>query len=183
MTNPGVPSEPSHKIGPGKPAPVMMHVLVVCTANICRSPTGEGIVRHLIEEAGLKRDVLVDSAGTKAGTGTPPDIRSRLLAEGGGYSLAGISSRPIAPRDYKEFDLILAMDDKHRRDMRMDCPLDHMDKIRLFMDYTPGMVGTSVPDPYYGEDKDFALAFELIGKGAKGLVAAIQDQKPYLDYR
>jgi len=161
----------------------MMHILVVCTANICRSPTGEGVVRHLIEEAGLKRDILVDSAGTKAGAGTPPDIRSRLLAESKGYSLDGIKSRPIAMRDYKEFDLILAMDDKHRRDMRLDCPLDHMDKIKLFMDFTPGMGGTNVPDPYYGEDKDFVIAFDLIEKGAKGLVAAIQDQKPYLYYR
>lgn len=161
----------------------MMHILVVCTANICRSPTGEGVLRHLIAEAGLEKDVLVDSAGTKAGAGTPPDIRSRLLAESKGYSLAGIKSRPIAPRDYKEFDLILAMDEKHRRDMRMDCPLDHIDKIKLFMDFTPGMVGTGVPDPYYGEAKDFALAFDLIDQGGKGLVAALQDQKPYLDYR
>lgn len=162
---------------------VMMHILVVCTANICRSPTGEGVLRHLIAEAGLASDIIIDSAGTKAGTGTPPDIRSRLLAEGKGYSLNGISSRPLIMRDYRDFDLILAMDAKHKKDMRMDCPLDHMDKIKFFMDFTAGMGGTNVPDPYYGEAKDFALAFDLIEKGAKGLVAAVLDQKPHLAYR
>jgi protein-tyrosine phosphatase len=161
----------------------MMHILVVCSANICRSPTGEGILRNLIAEAGLASDIIVDSAGTKAGTGTPPDIRSRLLAEGKGYSLHGIASRPLVMRDYRDFDLILAMDEKHKKDMRLDCPIDDMDKIKFFMDFTPGMAGTGVPDPYYGEAKDFALAFELIEKGAKGLVAAILDQKPHLDYR
>ncbi len=161
----------------------MMHVLIVCTANICRSPTGEGIVRHLLKEAGLGREVLVDSAGTKAGTGTPPDIRSRLLAESKGYSLDRIASRPVTKRDYHDFDLILAMDEKHRRDMRIDCPREHLDKIKMFMDFTPGMAGTSVPDPYHGEAKDFTHAFDLIEAGAKGLVTAIAEQKPYLDYR
>jgi protein-tyrosine phosphatase len=161
----------------------MMHILVVCTANICRSPTGEGVLKHLIEEAGLASDIIIDSAGTKAGSGTPPDIRSRLLAEGKGSSLKGISSRPIVMRDYRDFDLILAMDAKHGKDMRMDCPLDDMNKIKLFLDFTPGLVGMSVPDPYYGEAKDFVIAFDLIEKGAKGLVAAINDQKPHLDYK
>jgi protein-tyrosine phosphatase len=161
----------------------MMHILIVCTANICRSPTAEGVLRHLIGEAGLSTEILIDSAGTKAGSGTPPDIRSRLLAESKGYPLNGIASRPLNQRDYREFDLILAMDDGHRRDMRLECPLVHIDKIKLFMDYTPGMIGTSVPDPYYGEAPDFARAFDLIETGAKGLVAAIVDQKPYLDYR
>jgi protein-tyrosine phosphatase len=161
----------------------MMNILVVCTANICRSPTGEEILRNLIAEAGLEADISVDSAGTKAGSGTPPDVRSRLLAEGKGYSLQGITSRPLKSRDYRDFDLILAMDEKHRKDMRLDCPLEHMDKIKLFLDFTPGLVGTSVPDPYYGEAKDFVIAFDLIEKGGKGLLAAIDDQKPYLGYR
>ena len=160
-----------------------MHILVVCTANICRSPTGEGVLRKLIADAGLTSDILVASAGTKAGSGSPPDVRSRLLAEVKGYSLQGISSRPLILRDYRDFDLILAMDAKHHKDMRMDCPLDHMDKIKFFMDFTSGQGGTSVPDPFYGEDKDFALAFDLIEQGAKGLIAAAHDQKPYLAYR
>jgi protein-tyrosine phosphatase len=86
----------------------MMNILVVCTANICCSPTGEGILRNLIAEAGLEADISVDSAGTKAGSGTPPDVGSRLLAEGKGYSLQGITSRALGMRDYRDFDLILA---------------------------------------------------------------------------
>ena len=161
----------------------MMHILVVCTANICRSPTGEAVVRKLLVDAGLDAEIMVDSAGTHGRADAPPDVRSRLLAEGKGYDLGGIRSRPLEMRDYAMFDLILAMDRKHYVDMRHDCPMEHRDKVKLFLDFTPGMVGKSVPDPYRGEAKDFAYVFDLIEAGAKGLVAAIQDQKPHLAYR
>lgn len=161
----------------------MMHILVVCTANICRSPTGEAVLRALITAAGLGSDVSVESAGTKAGSGRSPDVRSRLVAENNGYSLQGIRSRPLEMRDFRDFDLILGMDLRHCQDMRQDCPLEHMDKIKLFLDFTPGLVGTGVPDPYSGEASDFVTAFELIEQGAKGLIAAIQDQEPHLAYR
>ncbi|MGZ5685019.1 MAG: arsenate reductase/protein-tyrosine-phosphatase family protein, partial [Usitatibacter sp.] len=39
-------------------------VLIVCTGNICRSPTGEGVLRHVAKERGLAESVRVASAGT-----------------------------------------------------------------------------------------------------------------------
>jgi protein-tyrosine phosphatase len=39
-------------------------ILVVCTGNICRSPTGEGVLRALAEKRGLGERVQVASAGT-----------------------------------------------------------------------------------------------------------------------
>ncbi len=38
-------------------------VLFVCTGNICRSPTAEGVLRHKLEQQGLGERVGVDSAG------------------------------------------------------------------------------------------------------------------------
>jgi hypothetical protein len=43
------------------------------------------------------------------------------------------------------------------------------------------LVGTGASDDYYGQTKDFVIAFDLIEKGAKGLLVAINDQKPHLD--
>ena len=42
----------------------MIKVLFVCMGNICRSPTAEGVFRHLLRENNLEDLVDVDSAGT-----------------------------------------------------------------------------------------------------------------------
>ncbi len=51
-------------------------VLMVCTANICRSPMAEGMFRQLVRKEGLAKKVKVDSAGTRAMKGHPPDARA-----------------------------------------------------------------------------------------------------------
>ena len=52
-------------------------VLVVCTGNICRSSTGEGVLRHLAGKRGLADRVRVASAGTHDyHVGEPPDPRT-----------------------------------------------------------------------------------------------------------
>ena len=45
---------------------LMVKVLFVCTGNICRSPTAEGVFRKLVDEAGLGARIGIDSAGTGA---------------------------------------------------------------------------------------------------------------------
>lgn len=55
----------------------MIGVLFVCTGNICRSPTAEGVFRRRVDEAGLAARFRIDSAGISAyHTGEPPDARS-----------------------------------------------------------------------------------------------------------
>lgn len=41
----------------------MIKVIFVCLGNICRSPAGEGIFRHLVEKENLVNDVIVSSCG------------------------------------------------------------------------------------------------------------------------
>jgi len=106
----------------------MMHMLIVCTANICSPPTGEGVLRTLIVAAGLGSGISVGSAGTKAGSARSPDVRSRLAAENNDYSLQGIRSRPLEMRDFRDFDLILGKDLRHCQ----GCPSEHIGKIKLF---------------------------------------------------
>ena len=38
-------------------------VLFICLGNICRSPAGEGIMKSLVEKAGLADEFEIDSAG------------------------------------------------------------------------------------------------------------------------
>ena len=39
-----------------------MNILVVCTGNICRSPTAEAVLRKKLSDAGLGEEVHIDSA-------------------------------------------------------------------------------------------------------------------------
>ena len=89
-------------------------VLIVCTGNICRSPTAEGVLRHKLAEQGLHERVRVDSAGLGDGhVGDPPERRAVARAGLRGYDLSALRARQFTTRDYYDFDLILGMDRGH----------------------------------------------------------------------
>ena len=130
-----------------------LRVLFVCTGNICRSPTAEGVFRHKAEAAGLKASFEVDSAGTTAyHAGERADPRSTEHAKFRGYNLEAIRSRQVIPADYENFDKVIAIDRGHQRYMTLQAAPEHHAKIELFMDYVPGEDTKDVPDPYYGGD-------------------------------
>ncbi|XP_038986047.1 uncharacterized protein LOC120111907 [Phoenix dactylifera] len=89
-------------------------VLFVCLGNICRSPAAEAVFRDLVRKRGLESKFWIDSAGTIGyHEGNPADSRMRAASKRRGIEVTSIS-RPIRPSDFKEFDLILAMDMQNR---------------------------------------------------------------------
>lgn len=156
--------------GPGR------RILFVCLGNICRSPTAEGVLRHLLatEAPGLR--VEVDSAGTgDYHLGEPPDLRSQQAAKRRGIDLSGLSARQVNRRDFDDFDLILAMDRKNLRDLETLEPAGSRAEVRLFLEYA-GEPGTSepgtleVPDPYMGDAADFEHVLDLVTAASRRLI-------------
>jgi protein-tyrosine phosphatase len=87
-----------------------MRILFVCMGNICRSPTAEGVMRRLVDDAGLGNRIRIDSAGTsRAHVGDAPDARATRAAERRGVTPEG-SARQVEPRDFETYDLLIAMD-------------------------------------------------------------------------
>jgi protein-tyrosine phosphatase len=155
----------------------VIKVLFVCTGNICRSPTADGVFRKLVRDAGLEGHIGVDSCGLSAyHVGELPDPRSREMAKSRGIDLGDIRSRKIRPNDYHEFDYVLAMDAGHFHDMRRQAPATHHERIEMFLDYHPTMAGQSVPDPYYGGANGFVHVFDMIEEASKSLLAQIRDK-------
>ena len=67
---------------------------------------------HLIKEAGLEKEFVIDSAGILAyHQGELPDSRMRAHAARRGYELVH-RSRPVRTEDFYNFDLIIGMDDR-----------------------------------------------------------------------
>ena len=130
-------------------------ILFVCTGNICRSPTAEGVLRHLAR--GESVELHVESAGIGDWhIGQPPDERSQHHARNRGYDLSEQRARQVRAEDFDRFDMILAMDRGHLHALQKLAPSRHHAKIRLFVE------GRDVPDPYYGGPDGFEKVLDLV---------------------
>jgi protein-tyrosine phosphatase len=147
-------------------------VLMVCTGNICRSPTAEGVLRRKLVDSGLADRVEVESAGmVDYHAGSPPDHRAQQTALRRGYDLSRQRARQLRPSDFESFDLLLAMDTDHLERMVDMYPGPTAGRIRLLMDYSPTRPrGTSVPDPYYGAPAGFERVLDMIEEACEGLL-------------
>jgi protein-tyrosine phosphatase len=151
-------------------------VLFVCTGNICRSPTADGVFRHRVRTAGLAATIRVDSAGTHDyHVGAAPDARAQAHAIRRGYDLSTLRARQVTRGDFDAFDLILAMDRDHLRFLRRIAP-DGYAGLRLFMTYASDAEPSSapdVPDPYYGGADGFERVLDMIERAADGLLRSL----------
>jgi len=142
-------------------------VLFVCTGNICRSPTAEGVLRHLAEKMSIA--VQVESVGTHDyHVGNPPDERAQHHARGRGYDLSAQRARQVRRRDFEEFDLIVAMDRGHLQILQHHCPPQHQAKLRMLVN------GHDVPDPYYGGPEGFEQVLDMVEAACLGLLSEMR---------
>ena len=156
----------------------MVKVLFVCTGNICRSPTAEGVFRRMVEDTGLDGRISADSAGTEGfHIGESPDSRSAQAARARGYPIDDLRARQVRPRDFESFDLILAMDRGHLGQLRRLCPPELAGRVKLFLDYAPWAGTRDVPDPYYGGPGGFTRVLDLIEAGCRGVLEALERER------
>ncbi|MGL6259166.1 low molecular weight protein-tyrosine-phosphatase [Vibrio sp. WXL103] len=147
------------------------NILVVCMGNICRSPTGEAVLRAKANQHGI--DIEVDSAGTiDYHQGSGPDHRAKLAGEQRGYSFKGIRSRPVIESDFEHFDLILAADKDNLRDLMRRCPVEYQYKLRLFLSFGDSDY-QEIPDPYYGGEQGFELVLDLIEQASEAILEQV----------
>lgn len=155
----------------------MVRVLFVCLGNICRSPTAEGVFRHVVEDAGLMDHIEIDSAGTHAyHIGDPPDLRSQEAARRRGIDLSSLRGRKATAEDIERFDYILAMDAENLANLRAICPAGLDEKVRLFLEFAPNRPEREVPDPYFGGESGFERVLDMIDEAAHGLLAHLRQR-------
>jgi protein-tyrosine phosphatase len=153
----------------------MKSVLFVCTGNICRSPTAEGVFRKLVADAGLTDLIAIDSAGTHGyHVGEPPDRRTQDAARRRGYDLSRLRARCVARDDFHRFDLVLAMDREHHEILAGLAPASAGHKVKLMMEFGRRSAHEEVPDPYYGGPDGFELVLDLLEDAAEGLLETLR---------
>jgi protein-tyrosine phosphatase len=153
-----------------------IRVLFVCMGNICRSPTAEGVLRHLLRQEAPDLRVEVDSAGTADyHTGDPPDLRSQRAALRRGIDLGGLRARQVTSDDFSRFDFILAMDRANLAELEAIRPPGSRAKLRLFLEYAAAAKDLEVPDPYYRDASAFEEVIDLTTAASRGLIVALQE--------
>ncbi|MDZ8034243.1 MAG: low molecular weight protein-tyrosine-phosphatase [Nostoc sp. DedQUE08] len=154
-------------------------LLFVCLGNICRSPSAENIMNHLIEQAGLSEHILCDSAGTSSyHVGSPPDRRmSAAAATKLGIKLRG-RARQFEKSDFQDFDLILAMDrENYDNILTLDRTKQYQHKVRLMCEFCSRHTLKEVPDPYYGGQEGFNQVIDLLIDACEGLLTKVKSEE------
>lgn len=133
-------------------------------------------MRHLVREAGLEAELLLDSAGT-AGyhAGDSPDRRARAAAARRGIEVGG-RARQFQRADWSRFDYVLAMDQSNFDDLRATLPEAQLgSKLFLLRSFDPASpTGAAVPDPYYGGDDGFDEVLDLCLAACRPLLERVR---------
>lgn len=156
----------------------MKKIVFVCLGNICRSPSGEGVFKSILEAKNLENNYFVDSAGTSAyHVGERADSRMRKHASKRGYNLTS-RSRQFIKEDFYKFDLIIPMDSTNYNDILYIMEDNkYKNKIMLMTDFSIKYKGQDVPDPYYGGDSGFELVLDILEDSCNGLLKFLENEK------
>jgi protein-tyrosine phosphatase len=152
-------------------------LLFVCLGNICRSPSAENIMRHLLAQRQMAADVSCDSAGTASyHVGNPPDRRMTAAAKRRGIDLVG-QARQFEAADFEQFDWVLAMDkENYANILRLDPAGKYRHKVKLMCEFCRHHTDQEVPDPYYGGSEGFDYVIDLLLDACEGFLDFLAQQ-------
>ena len=139
---------------------MLVKILFVCLGNICRSPLAEGILA-----AKLPKDkFLVDSAGTGDWhVGKKPDDRSIATAKKNGLDISNQRGKLFKKSHFEEFDYIFVMDGSNYNNVIELAPdFEATKRVQLILDELFPNENVDVPDPYYGTQNGFDMAYEML---------------------
>lgn len=135
------------------PAPKL--IVTVCTANICRSPMAEALLRHALKaEPAPLSNCRVVSAGVAARKGERVSANSIEALTKVGLRISDHRSQPFTQELADQADLVLCMTESHRAIIQL--ALNPPPKnIRLWREFMPGSGEKEIGDPYGGPLKEY----------------------------
>lgn len=131
-------------------------ILIVCIGNICRSPTGEYLLRQRLT------DRHISSAGISARVGEPADTLAAEVAQQHGLLMTGHCARQLTRALCQDADLILVMEKSHISAVASIDP-GARGKTMLFGHWSGE---SEVPDPYRLSREAYEHVYALLERGA-----------------
>lgn len=123
-------------------------ILVICSGNICRSPTGERLLRQALPQ------LKVNSTGLCGMPGHPADSLACEIAAAHGVDLDDHVASRFTPEMARDYSLLLVMERSHLGQLTAMAP-EIRGKTMLFGQW---LDSKEIPDPYR---KSYA-AFEYV---------------------
>ena len=131
-------------------------ILVVCAGNICRSPTGE----YLLKDKLTNSDISVSSAGLTALVGKGAEETATNIALTNNIDMSAHKGRQLSASLIADNDLILVMEERHLSDLLGQYPQARGKTFLL----GKWIDDTEIPDPYRQSHEAFEHVYNLIEK-------------------
>ncbi|MFA0415545.1 low molecular weight protein-tyrosine-phosphatase [Vibrio renipiscarius] len=136
-------------------------ILVVCVGNICRSPTGEGVLKKLLPNKHIASAGIATEKSHL--TGRQADKTATLLAQEHGIDISSHQAQQLTATLCAQYDLILVMEKGHIEALTSIAP-EARGKTMLFGQW----IGQKeIPDPHRQSREAFDYAYQLIEESAQ----------------
>lgn len=159
---------------PAPRTPGRYAVEIVCSGNICRSPSAAVVLAERVRVAGLDQVEVTSSGIGDWHVGKPMDERSARVLTSAGYAADHHRARQVDAAALPSYDLVLAMDRGHL-DALLDLGADPA-RTMLFGDLDPVSPGTEVPDPYYGGPDGFEEVLQMVERTSAVITERLTDR-------
>lgn len=132
-------------------------ILIVCTGNICRSPTAEYILKQLLP------DLFIVSAGINVTPNRAAEPEAILSARKNSIDISSHIARQLTPQMCDFSDLILVMEESHIDDIALISPRSRSKIMLLGQWITP----LFIQDPYKKSQDTFDQIYRQIEHACK----------------
>ncbi len=147
------------------------HILVVCTANICRSPMAGALLAHaLAAESGPLRNLKVVSAGVAARPGEPVSENSVFALKKVGLDISGHRSRALIQPMLDGALAVFGMTESHRAMIQLRAA-PAPGRLLLFREFLPPPARQEIGDPYGGPLRLYESCRDEMVEAIPGLVS------------
>ena len=154
------------------PAPKL--IVTVCTANICRSPMAEALLRHALQaEAEPLRSCRVVSAGVAARKGERISPNSVEALAKVSLRASDHRSQPLTAELASQADLILCMTESHR-DVIAISFASPPKNVFLWREFMPAPADREIGDPYGGALKEYEACRDEMVDAIPSLLAYLR---------
>ncbi|XP_047475461.1 low molecular weight phosphotyrosine protein phosphatase-like [Penaeus chinensis] len=148
-------------------------VLFICLGNICRSPTAEAVLNHVLKQRGYEGWEVDSGAIGSWHVGLGPDRRAVNVMKRHNIPMDH-KARQLTKEDFNQFDYIFGMDHENISDIKARAPKTYTAKIELFGAYDPKKE-LLIRDPYYDDDdKGFEKCYEQCLRCSEGFLDSLK---------